>query len=143
MSVDEKVASNSNNTDEIKSHIFDALDGVSENVNRAYDIKIGYHEKRIDFTKGIALGLIYGIIGNLFVQCFYPVVEGIIVMKYDSLFYSNLAVSTISLVIIIFTTLQFWKQLKEHEKQKESFEKGINEIRKLESELRKEIKKLA
>ena len=143
MSVDGKADSNPDNIDEIKSHIFDALDGMSENISRAYDYEMDYYEKRIDFTKGIALGLIYGIIGNLFVQFFYPVVEGIIVMKYDSLFYSNLTVSIASLIIIIITTVQFWKQLKEHEKGKESFEKGIEKIQKLKSELRESIKKLA
>jgi hypothetical protein len=70
--------------------------------------------RHIDFTKGLALGLIYGIIGNLFVQFFYQVVEGIVLEKYDSLLVVSSIITALSLTGIIFTTIKLKADLEFH-----------------------------
>ena len=72
--------------------------------------------KSNDFIRGLAIGIIYGIIGNIFVQFFYPVIEGLVLAKYDSMFAIDAIVSAISLLIILYTTNQFREQLTRNEK---------------------------
>jgi phosphotransferase system glucose/maltose/N-acetylglucosamine-specific IIC component len=72
--------------------------------------------RRMDFTKGLALGLIYGIIGNLFVQFFYPVVEAIVSGKFDMLFVTNSIVSAVSLSMLLIITWKFSRELLRLEK---------------------------
>ena len=82
-----------------------------EEFEKEYLERVELQRRKIDFTKGIALGLLYGIIGNLFVQFFYPVFEGVILEKYDVLFWSNLVISAIALGIILLVTFSFRNQL--------------------------------
>ena len=136
----------SESSDDVKdliSKLFDDLDSIAELAIAPFDQQIKEHKRQIDFTKGIAFGLIYGIIGNLFVQFFYPVVEGIVVSRYDNLLLSNLIISIVSFVIIIFTTLQFRKQLRTHEKVIERTQEAIDTYDKSDAELREHIRKLA
>lgn len=72
--------------------------------------------RRIDLVRGVALGLIYGIIGNFFVQFFYPVVEALALEEYPKSFWTNVIVSAVSLAIILYTTVKFRSQLKEDER---------------------------
>jgi hypothetical protein len=72
--------------------------------------------RRIDLAKGVAFGLLYGIIGNLFVQFFYPVSEAIALGEYPKSFWTNVIVSGFSLFIIVYTTMEFRKELKEEER---------------------------
>lgn len=68
--------------------------------------------QRMQFTEGVALGLLYGIIGNLVVSHYYEVFEGITLARYDSLFWSNLTAFLIGLGSIIVLTIIFRRRLK-------------------------------
>ena len=93
---------------------------VLKNLNREWLERAEEHRRRIDFIRGVALGLLYGIIGNLFVQFFFPVVESLIVGEYDTLFFSNVVISVVALAIILYATVKFRGQLTEYENQEKS-----------------------
>ena len=82
-------------------------------------------QRRYDLASGLILGLLYGVIGNLFVQFFYPVIEKIVVNTYDSVFYSDLVVSIVALVLIIVTTLVYWQRLKNLKSETSTLENSV------------------
>ena len=51
--------------------------------------------------KGVALGLFYGIIGNILVSHYYEVFKGTVIWQFEKLFWTNL----ISLIIVIVVIL--------------------------------------
>src|SRR4030042_6250204 len=61
-------------------------------------------QRHIDFTKGIAYGLFYGIIGNIFVQFLYPTVEGIILWNFASPFLWDAIIAMVSLGLILYVS---------------------------------------
>jgi divalent metal cation (Fe/Co/Zn/Cd) transporter len=71
----------------------------------------GEHQRRIDLVRGVALGLLYGIIGNLFVQHWYPIFEGLVLKKYDSIFWADVILAILILAVIIYTTYSYSRQL--------------------------------
>jgi hypothetical protein len=86
-------------------------------------------ERRHDLTAGIAYGLIYGIIGNLFVQFFYPVIEKMVLQTFDIVFIADLIVSIAALIGITFTTIKLRKQFTVHSNEirfRESFDNWID-----------------
>jgi len=87
-------------------------------------------KRHIDFTKGLALGLIYGIIGNLFVQFFYQVVEGIVLEKYDPMLVVSSIIAALSLTGIIFTTIKLKADLEFHKAKLHLVKEAWNELRK-------------
>jgi tetrahydromethanopterin S-methyltransferase subunit G len=99
------------------------------------------HRRRIDLTRGVALGLTYGIIGNLFVQHWYPVFEGLVLGKYETLFGANVVVCGFSLGIILYVTIRFRRQLKEDafmaKVSKENVETAIRAIERLKEMIEK------
>ena len=104
-----------------------------EEFEKEYLERAETHRRKIDFTKGIVSinnqNFTFGIIGNLFVQFFYPVVEGIILQKFDVLFWSNLVISAIALSIIILATLSFRSQLSWSQHVMEGEREGANHLR--------------
>ena len=86
--------------------------------------------RHIDFTKGLALGLVYGIIGNLFVQFFYQVIEGIVLARYDSLLVVSSIIAAFSLTGIIFTTIKFAADLEFHKAKLRTVKKIGDDLRK-------------
>ena len=56
-------------------------------------------------SKGVVLGLTYGIGGTLFVLFVYPIVEAVLLGEYSAAFLGNLIVCVISLVAIVFVSL--------------------------------------
>jgi len=72
--------------------------------------------RRIDLVRGVALGLLYGILGNFFVQFFYSVSEALALGEYPKSFWNNVIVSVASLAIILHVTKKFSSQLKEEER---------------------------
>jgi predicted membrane chloride channel (bestrophin family) len=84
------------------------LDALEE-FEKVYLERAEGQQRRIDLTKGIALGLFYGIIGNLFVQFFYPVVESLVTEQYS--FVANVIISISAFVAIVLATLSFRNQL--------------------------------
>lgn len=142
MSDKNKADSMSENAKKALSDAIHNLDKATEYIEKAFEAEMDHYERRIDFTKGIALGLVFGIVGNLFVQFFYAFVEGIILVRYDGLFYSNLIVSVASLIIIFFVSVKFYKQLKIEERDRKSSERGFKHLMDKAEELRKEVEKL-
>lgn len=68
-------------------------------------------QRKNDLMTGVILGLIYGIIGNLFVQFFYPVIEGLVNQSYNSVFVASVIVSIVALVIIGYTAFAYRRKL--------------------------------
>lgn len=102
---------------------------VLQNLNREWLERAEEHRRRIDFTRGIALGLIYGIIGNLFVQFFYAVVESLVLKKYDG-FVENAIISVVALLVILYVTIRFRGQLMEEEAKEKTAEQHAETTRK-------------
>ena len=102
---------------------------VLENLNREWLERAERHRRRIDLITGVALGLLYGIIGNLFVQFFFPVVESLILQKYDG-FVENVIISIVSLGIILFATVKFRSQLSEYEGEEKAAKQQAEATRK-------------
>jgi uncharacterized membrane protein len=96
-------------------------------------------ERRLDVATGIAYGLIYGIIGNLFVQFFYPVVEKLLLQTFDVVFEVDLIVSTLALIVIVITSIKLRRQLRtlsDETKFRESFDNWIDgRIKQFETQL--------
>lgn len=89
-----------------------------EEISQEYRTIASEHQSSIDFNKGIMLGLLYGIIGNIFVQFFYPVIDAIARAQYDLLFASNATISIAALTLIIYLTIKFWNDISRHKKDK-------------------------
>jgi len=58
--------------------------------------------------KGVALGLFYGIIGNMFVSHYYEVFKAIVMWQLDKLFWTNLITLVIFIVAIVIVS---WRLL--------------------------------
>lgn len=81
------------------------------------------HTSYVDIVKGTALGLILGIGGNLFVQFFVPTIEAILLGEYKETFIEYLAISAISLFIIVLVSAYlYWHLLKDKKELKLSGE---------------------
>ena len=100
-----------------------------EEFEKGYLKRAEEQRRRIDFTKGIALGLFYGIIGNLFVQFFYPVVESLVTEQYS--FVANVIISISALVAIVLATASFRNQLSWSRFVEEGEREGANAIRRM------------
>ncbi len=72
-------------------------------------------ENKLTFIRGIALGLFYGIIGNLFVQFWYSVFESLILRQFNEIFWVNLILSVSLGIVIIIQTWQLWRMFKDAE----------------------------
>jgi len=101
-----------------------------ENLNREWHERAEKHRRRIDLIRGVALGLLYGIIGNIFVQFFFPVIEAMILKEYDKLFWSNVVISAIALAIILFATVELRGQLTEYETEEKTAKQQVEVTRK-------------
>ena len=75
------------------------------------------------------MGLLYGIIGNLFVQFFYPVVESLVLRQYDG-FIENVMISAVAFVIILCVTIKLRGQLTEYKKEEETAKQQVEATRK-------------
>jgi len=76
-------------------------------------------QRQMDFIRGIAYGLIYGIVGNMAVQFGYQVFEEGILGTCNQLFWANLIMFLFSVFVIVLITIWFKSQmskLKESEK---------------------------
>jgi len=97
---------------------------------------LGDISQQMQFTEGIVLGLLYGIIGNLVISHYYGVFEGITLARYDSLFWSNLVVFLVGLATIIILTVIFYRRLTKLKKAKERNRKLITQIENQKRELK-------
>ena len=89
------------------------------------------YQERTEFIRGIVLGLIYGIIGNFFVQHWYPIFEGLILGKFDALFWPNVVVCVFSLFIVFLATTMFYREMKKVEARKRGMSQILQNLRKL------------
>ena len=83
-----------------------------EEIRKNYELYLGEHQSNIGLFRGIALGLVYGIIGNLFVQHWYPLFERVILCNFDIVFWSNLPVCAFALFLILCVTVMYRRQVK-------------------------------
>lgn len=115
------------------------LEKYSHNILDMHESQLQNYENEYNFIKGLAYGLIYGVIGNVFVQSLNPIVEGIVLLKYDVLFYFNLALMVIAIIILSITTFYFYKQIKIIHKKLKSLIDSFHRYQKKEKEFRKQI----
>lgn len=83
-----------------------------EEIRKNYELWLGEHLSNIGLFRGIALGLVYGIIGNLFVQHWYPLFERVVLGNFDILFWSNVPVCAFALFTILCVTIIYRRQIK-------------------------------
>ncbi len=102
---------NSEKYEDILQYEIDALKEIRKN----WFEQLGQHTRHNDLMKGAAFGLTFGIVGNLFVQFLYPVIEAVLFVKYESNFIGNTVICTISLILIMFVYMNFNPQLKQDE----------------------------
>jgi hypothetical protein len=93
--------------EDILQYEIDALKEIRKNCFERAD----EHTRRIDFVRGTALGLTLGIVGNLFVQFLYPVTEALLLGEYKPTFIGNWILCGISLILIVFISASFRRQL--------------------------------
>lgn len=82
-----------------------------ENMRKESTDKSQELQSRQDLMLGVILGLLYGIIGGFFVQFIYPVIQSLIIMKYDTMFLPDAIFSVISFAMIIGTTITYKRRL--------------------------------
>ena len=92
--------------------------------------------KRIAFTKGIALGLFFGILGNLLVQSGYSLFERGIIGNLDIGFWLLIPVFFAVLIIFGIKIRQYILELKEEEKEVETAKNEAEKARKRKEEYR-------
>ncbi len=77
------------------------------------------HNRRVNFLRGTALGLTLGIIGHLFVQFLFPVIEAFLLGEYGAAFTGNLTICIISLIGVIGMSMYLYQQLTKSESKQE------------------------
>lgn len=75
-----------------------------------------YYEGKINFKKGLIFGLVYGVVGNLFVQFLFPVLDAIINVQYNNTFGIYALLSIVTLVAIISFSAVFILQIRKDNK---------------------------
>jgi len=92
---------NSEKHEDIEQYELDALKEIKEKMLERND----ENGRRAYISKGVVLGLVYGICGTLFVLFVYPLVEAALLGEYSAAFMINLIVCAISLIAIVFVSL--------------------------------------
>jgi len=90
------------------------IDALKEIRNNWLD-RTEEHTRHIALIRGTTLGLTLGIVGNLFVQCLFPVTEALFLGEYKPTFVGNLIVCAISLIFIVFVSTHLRRQLTRYE----------------------------
>ena len=72
---------------------------------------IEFFRERIFWIKGIALGLFYGIIGNILASHYIEVFRSIVTWQIDKLFWTNLIVLVITLAVILVVSWRWFVSL--------------------------------
>jgi hypothetical protein len=96
-----------------------------ENVKRDTLNVLQETQRRHDLELGVILGLLYGIIGNLFVQFFYPVIEKLVTSTFDIIFFSDLFISIVAFILIIAITREYMQRLRNLKSKSSTLEKSI------------------
>jgi archaellum biogenesis protein FlaJ (TadC family) len=110
--------------EDILQYELDALKEIRKNwFERAEE-----HTRYSDLVRGTALGLTLGIAGNLFVQFLYPVTEALFLGEYKPTFVGNLIICAISLILIVFVSINLRRQLKQYENKLKSSRESVEVI---------------
>ena len=113
---------------EIIKGIDKVLEEIINETEKVMSSTSNWLNQRVYFLQGIALGLFYGIVGNIFVSHYYQVFEGLTLGKFDVLFWTNLVVFVIALVLILLVSVIFYYQLRK-------YKSGMSELSELQKEL--------
>jgi magnesium-transporting ATPase (P-type) len=89
----------------------DAMKEIKEKLSKSED----EHSRRIDLLRGIALGLVLGILCHLFVQFLYPVTEALLLGELNTAFTGNLTICVISLILVVCVSAYLYWQLRQSE----------------------------
>ena len=104
--------------EEVKE-LLDVSDKLYAEINQELQFmhkNLDFIGQRIDFLKGLLVGLFFGIAGNMFVQHWYQVFEGLILGKFDTIFFSNVTVFIVGLVVICIITVILYRRITRYEK---------------------------
>ncbi len=83
-----------------------------ENMRKESADKSQESQRRHDLMLGATLGLFLGIIGGFFVTVFYPIIQTLVTQgKYDRMFWVNVALAVISLVMITALSINYLRRL--------------------------------
>jgi hypothetical protein len=103
------------------------IDALKE-IRRNWFERAEEHTRHVDLVRGVALGLALGIVGNLFVHFLYPLIEALLLGEYKPAFVGNFIVCTISLILIVFVSMNFRRQLAQEENKLKSSRKSLEVI---------------
>jgi len=87
------------------------------------------NRRRIDLLRGVILGLLFGVIGNIFVQHWYGFFEALSSWNISLLSWQNLAIVCFALAGILFVSYDFYKQIKKAEATEKSAKDHSERIR--------------
>lgn len=128
-------------SEEFKEYGEELVKKVVEEFEEIIDFTVDKVVERREFLRGIALGLFYGIVGNLFVQHWYPVFEGIVLRTFDEIFWANLIIFVVALSLIAIATAKLYSTMKQY---KTSLDELADQRKKLtDMKLKRDMKKLA
>jgi uncharacterized membrane protein YeaQ/YmgE (transglycosylase-associated protein family) len=86
--------------------------------------------------KGVVLGLVVGIFGNLVAQYFSSVIEGTILGKFDNLFYLSTLVFSASLLVVISIVLYYQRKVRKEEQHHHSMWEAEKNVVRLTEDLK-------
>ena len=109
--------------------------------NEAFQV-VEERRRRIDLIRGVALGLLYGVLGNLFVVFFFPIDQSLLLSKYDATFVPNIIICVGAFVAIVVTTWQFYNQLTGYEAGERMATDNVNIYRKAIASREEQLKNL-
>lgn len=92
-------------------------------------------EQRKYLTEGIALGLFYGIIGNIVVSHYYGLFQGLATRNFDDFFRINLFVFVVSLAVVLVITYGWLQRLKGLEGKRKELLELTSEMKELTEQL--------
>jgi hypothetical protein len=101
------VMSDISKREDIVQYELDALKEVQTKLTESKSERI----RRFDLLRGTVLGLTLGILGHLFVQFLFPVVEAFLLGEYGPAFTGNLAICMVSLVVVVCVSVYIYRQL--------------------------------
>lgn len=87
--------------------------------------------QRTFLIRGVALGLFYGVIGNILVSHYFEVFKGIVMWQFDKLFWTNLIIFAIILVVILVVSWRWLLSLGKLEGTIKGSETAIEDIEKI------------
>ena len=93
--------------EDILQYELDAMKELLVNSSKSEEERV----RRVDLLRGTALGLTLGVLGHLFVQFLYPVVEALIIGEYTPVFTGNLTICIASLILVVCVAAYIYRQL--------------------------------